>query len=86
MCQRNCLGKQAAENASSSGSSVRRITAHMRQTRYLGTYLSERTAAAAMVGDQRFSIALRPSSVEWIFSVLSQCSSQKNLQMKTVVI
>lgn len=41
MCQRNCLGKQAAENASSSGGSVGRITAHMRQTRYLGTYLPE---------------------------------------------
>lgn len=30
MYQRNCLGEQAAENASSSGGSVRRITAHMR--------------------------------------------------------
>lgn len=39
---------QAAENASSSGGSVGRITAHMRQPRYLGTYLSERTAAAAI--------------------------------------
>lgn len=37
-----------AENASSSGGSVRRITAYMRQPRYLGTYLSERTAAAAI--------------------------------------
>lgn len=37
MCQRNCLGKQAAENASSSGGSVRRIMVHMRQPRYLPT-------------------------------------------------
>lgn len=49
MWQRNCLGKQVAENASSSGGSVRRITVHMRQPRYLGTYLSERTAAAAWI-------------------------------------
>lgn len=41
---------QAAENASRCESSVRRITVHMRQPRYLGTYLSERTAAAAIAG------------------------------------
>lgn len=53
-CARRCmhvstqLPWRAAENASSSGGSVRRIMVHMRQPRYLGTYLSERTAAAAI--------------------------------------
>lgn len=65
---------------------VRRITAHMRQPRYLGTYLSERTAAAAIAwATKDFLLPCGQVQLSGFF-LFFRSALAKNLQMKTVVI